>query len=289
MKLSGALEGALWMTATAAFLGASFAIVRYLSANFPVFELVFFRAAIGLLFMLPWIGFAGWRGLATRRIGDYSWRAATFFLGIALYYYALARLPVGDAVALYFTTPLFTLLFVALLLGERIGRRRILATLMGFGGALIVIRPGIAEVTLPMIAVLGTAVSYGIGNALTRGLALTESPSAMAVYNLALTLPLSLALAAFDWVMPGPEDALLLLALGMTGAFGEQCFARAFRAAPTATVMPPYFLQLPFGAGLAYLLLDEVPTIWVWLGAAVIVGAILYTLRLDDASDPVRR
>ncbi len=268
-----ATRGIGWMVAAAFFYAVTFVIIRELSKEFSVFELSFLRAAMGMLVMLPWLAHAGLAALRTARLGLYCLRAVVSYSGMVCWFYGLANVALADATALLFTAPLFTVAILAAALGERVTGRRLSAMLMGFAGAMIIVRPGFADVAPPVLALLYAAVAYGAVNAITRGLTLSENANAVVFYQFALVVPVSAAPAALDWITPGWGDVPLILVFGALSLVAMQCFTRALGAAPAAVVMPVFYLQLPVVAALAFLIYGETPDIWVWIGGAVICAA----------------
>ncbi|CAN0573490.1 unnamed protein product, partial [Laminaria digitata] len=144
---SGAVRGVLWMILSSMFYALIYVVVRGLSETFDVNQIVFFRAVLGSAFMLPWLFVAGVSALRTSKIGLYLWRMFFSYIGAVAWMYGIAGMPLADANALMFTMPLFTLVMAAIWLAERPGLHRWAATAVGFAGALIILRPGVIEVS----------------------------------------------------------------------------------------------------------------------------------------------
>ena len=268
-----AMRGIAWMMAATFFYAFTFVAIRELSRDFSVFELSFLRAGMGMLAMLPWLARARLAALRTPRLKLYCLRAVVTYSGMVCWFYGLANVKLADATALLFTSPLFTVAILAVALGEPVTRRRGAALAAGFAGAMIIIRPGFADIALPVIALLYTTVAYGAVNAITRSLALTDNANAVVFYQFALVVPVSAGPAALDWITPGWGDAPLILVFGALSVVSMQCFTRALGAAPAAVVMPVFYLQLPVVAVLAFVFYGETPDMWVWIGGAVICAA----------------
>lgn len=280
-RLPGATRGLLWMTLSAVFYALTYVTIRELSLSFNVFELVFFRATVGMLAMMPWLMRAGIGTLRTTRAKVYGIRVVATYTGMLGWFYGLANLPLADATALMFTSPFFTVIMLWLALDERVGARRWFAICLGFAGALIIIRPGFAAVGLATFAVMYTAISYGASNAATRALALTENPNAVVFYMFALVVPISLGPAVATWDMPAWTDVPLILAFGILSLVSMQCMTRGLAAAPASVVMPVFYLQLPLVAILAFLWYGEQPDAWIWVGAAIICSGAYYIGRAE--------
>lgn len=271
--LSGSTKGALWMTLSSFLFAITYVAVRELSETLTSFEVVFYRASIALLACLPWLIRTRAQGLRTRRMKDYVLRALAAYIGMVSWFFALANLPLATATSLSFTMPFFTVMFAALLIGETVGWARWAGIAAGFVGVLVVVRPGMMDVGMPVIAVLFTAVCYGYGNCSTRSLALTEDANASVFYLFALIAPLALGPAIWFFTMPTWADVPWILVLGLVTAVGQLCFTRALTVAPTSVAMPFFYMQLPCTALLGFLFYAERPDIWIWVGAAIIAGS----------------
>jgi drug/metabolite transporter (DMT)-like permease len=279
---SAAVRGVAWMTGAAIFFAVLAASVRELGRRYPSFELVFFQSAVTVACLLPWAVRAGAARLRTRRPGVHAVRAVAAFVGMWAMFHALKRMPLADAIAFLFTTPLFTILIASAVMGERVGMRRGFAILAGFAGALVIVRPGFAEVTPTVAVMLLAAFGFGVVNATTRLLARSDDPNALVFIMYAAMLAMSAVPAIADWRMPHAADVPLLALMGVATACAQQCITRSLGAAPPAVVMPAHYLQLPFAAIVGFVVFAEVPDLWIWVGAAIIAGATYYILRLES-------
>ncbi|MGF1610786.1 MAG: DMT family transporter [Kiloniellales bacterium] len=280
-RLSANAQGALYMAAAALGFAVMNTIIRYLSADFEPLQIAFFRNVFALAFMLPWLSRVGVTGLRTQRLGTHLWRAAIGFLSMVCWFYAIALLPLAEAISLNFTVPLFVTIGAALVLGEVVRLRRWSATIVGFLGVLIIVRPGFAEVTWPMALPILAAALMAVAALIVKSLSATEPPAVVVVYmNLILT-PLSLVPALFVWRWPDGWSLLLFLALGLVAAVAHIALTRSYARADASAVMPFDYLRLPFVAVLGFLLFGELPDLWTWLGAAVIAAAAIYIARRE--------
>ena len=270
------IEGALYMTAAAFCFAAMNAAVREASATLHPLEIAFFRNLFALLFILPWLLKGGIRGLATRRFPLHASRAVFGILAMSLWFTAVTLMPLPEVVALNFTLPLFVIAGAALILGERVGPRRLAATAVGFCGMLVILRPGFVELTwaatLPILAAVFMAGSV----LMVKRLSATESATAMVFYMNLLMTPLSLGPALFYWRWPDPAVWGLLAFLGLLAMLAHLALAVAYGKADASAVMPFDYMRLPFVAVLAYLLYGEVADLWTWVGAGIIAGSAIY-------------
>jgi drug/metabolite transporter (DMT)-like permease len=263
--------------------------VRVLSENLSTFEIVFWRMALSMAMLLPWYAWKGVHLLKTQRPGMHAMRAVVNFAGMILWFYAISVVPLGKAVAIHFTLPLFLLLLAALFLGERVGIRRITATLVGFGGTLVVLRPGAVEIGLPELIILGSAALYAGTVVFLKFMVKTETPLALTFYTNAFIFVFSVPLAIWTWTGPGVEDILPILVIGVMGTFAPFLYTTALRMADASVIAPTDFLRLPLTAGFAFALFGEVPEIWVWVGGGIIFLSTWYITAREGRLERERR
>ena len=214
----------------------------------------------------------------------YLGRSFLGFLSMLTWFTALAMMPLAEATALSFTSPLFATIFAVVLLHEVVRRRRWTATVIGFIGAMIILRPGMSDLGIAHALVLGSSALAGVNAILVKQLTRSESANAIVTYMTLYILPMSLVPALFVWVMPPLHTVPLIVGLGLLATFGHQAMTRAFVATDTSIVMSFDYARLPFVALIAWFVFGEVPDIWTWVGAAVIVGASTYIAHREAAA-----
>jgi drug/metabolite transporter (DMT)-like permease len=282
--LPGPIRGGLWMTFACLCFAGMNVIIRQLSIDLHPFQVVFFRNLGGLAFMLPWLVHSGVSALRTDHQRYYLGRSFLGFLSMLTWFYALALMPLAEATALSFTSPLFATIFAVLLLHEVVRGRRWTATAVGFVGAMIILRPGMTDLGVAHALVLGSSALAGINAILVKQLTRSESANAIVTYMTLYILPMSLVPALFVWVTPPLHTVPLIVALGLLATLGHQAMTRAFVATDTSVVMSFDYGRLPFVALIAWLVFGEVPDLWTWVGAAVIVGASAYIAHREAAN-----
>jgi len=223
----------------------------------------------------------GAAGLKTANQKLYFSRAFVGYASMLCWFSALVSLPIAEATALSFTSPLFATAAAALLLGEVVRRRRWTATIVGFLGAMIVLRPGVDAVSFAHGLVLASAALGGWNAITVKQLTRSDSANTIIVYMTLYLVPLSAIPAMFVWQWPSAHAWLLTGALGLFATIGHQSFTRALAECDASYVLPFDFTRLPMVAFLAYLVFGEVPDIWTWIGGAVIVGATVYIARRE--------
>ena len=269
-------EGVLWMAFACVCWVSNTLIVRPVTDEIAPIQMMFVRLAISLAVMLPFVWHLGWSALRIQRKGLYAIRAALMFTSMLAWIYSIKLLPIADAVALAFTAPLFATIMAALFLRERVGIRRWSAVVVGFVGALVILRPGVGLFDPNSFFVLLNAATWAGAVIVIRVLTRTENPTVMVLYTFILLTPMSAVPVFFVWQEPSLECWLLLATVAVTGVLGHLASTRALSLADTAVVIPVEYLQLPLNAIFAYMLFGEVPSIYVPIGATIIVSAVLY-------------
>ncbi|MGH6931804.1 MAG: DMT family transporter [Dongiaceae bacterium] len=197
---------ALWMLGASLLFAALSALIRHLGQQMHPFEVAFFRNLFGLAFMLPWLVRIGFGILRTRRFGLYLSRSTLSLVSMLCWFSALPMLPFEQAVALSFTAPLFATMGAALILRETVRARRWTATVLGFVGVLIILRPGVIGaagatdfISLgAFLAIASAMLSAGL-TLIVKDLARTEASDAVVTYMVLLLTPMSLGPALFVW------------------------------------------------------------------------------------------
>lgn len=275
------LKGALWMTLGCSGLGAMNVLVRYISTELHPFEIAFFRNLGQLVFMLPWLMSRGVIAMRTQRIGAHVIRSLLGLAAMLCWFTTLSIMPVAEATALSFTVPLFATIGAALILKETVRLRRWSATLIGFVGALIILRPGFTELSDAAMLALVSAAFIAAAVLMTKSLSRTDSAALIVFYTALIMTPLSVFPAIFVWETPSLEMFGWLVVIGGTAAGAHLCINKAFASADASAVMPYDFVRLPVAAVLAYMIFGAKVDMWTWLGAGVIFLATVYVARRE--------
>ena len=270
------MRAILFALAAMAFFSTMGVFIRLAGEHVHVLETVFLRNLLALPFMAPWLLRQGPTVLRTRRIGLLAARSGVNIVGTVAGFTAITLIPLAEATALSFTTPLFAALGAALLLGETVGWRRAAALAAGFAGVLLVLRPGAEAVTAGALLALAGALCIAGTILVVKKLTETERPETIVVYMALLQAPLALVPALFVWEWPSAEGWLWLFCLAGAGTAGHLCYTRALAAAEVSRVQPFDFVRLPLMAAFGFVLFGEEPTVWTWLGGAVICASTAY-------------
>ncbi len=276
LQLSGNSRGALWMIASGIGFSVMAVGIKLLGHRLDSFQIGFFRVVIGFLAILPFVIGGGLARLQTRHTGVHFVRAVFGLTAMYCSYYAIARMPLADYTGLSFTKPLFATLLAIVILGETVRWRRWTATLVGFLGVLVMVQPGAGTFQPAALAALVDSFSIAFLVTLVKRLPATETPLGMLFYFGLFAAVLSIGPAIYSWQWPTVFEWLLLLGVGVLGALSQLFWIRAFRAGEASAVAPFDYLRLPMAATVGFIGFSEQPTVWTFVGAAVIVASTLY-------------
>jgi drug/metabolite transporter (DMT)-like permease len=285
-RLPGTARGAIWMLGASLFFGTHGVWVRFaVGEGADPLIISFWRSLVLLLLILPWIVAHRRTALrSTHPLGQLL-RVAFSMIGLVLLVIAQANLPLAEVSALTFAAPLFGMMGAALFLGEVVRARRWVATLVGFAGVWLVLRPGVSDVSplfaLPLISALFIAGS----NLMIRFLAKDDAPTTTVAWLAIASVPFTLVPALFAWAWPTPVALFWMAMLGAAGLGAHICIVRAFTAAEASAVLSYDYSRLIVTSTLGFFVFAEMPTLWTWVGGAVIVGAVVYIAR-REGKDP---
>ena len=282
------VKGVLWMLVSAAALAGLTGVVRHMSAGLPPFEIAFFRSFFGLLILAPWLMRSGLGVLRTKRLGLYTMRCALGAATMLMWFTAISMVPLADAVALGFTSPLFVILGAALFLGEVVRGRRLGATLCGFAGAFIILRPGGGVLDPGAVLVLLSAVTLAGANLSVKELSRTEPVQAIVTYMVIFMVPLTFIPALLVWQTPTPAQLAELIGLAAVATLGNYAMTRAVAVADASAVMPYDYARLPFVALIGFFVFGETSDAATWIGAGVIAVASLYLAHHESKAEQRR-
>ena len=263
--------------------------VRLMSDTMTAFQIVFWRMLVSMAMLMPWYAWQGFGLLKTRRPGMHALRAAVNCGGMLLWFFAIAVVPLGKAVAIHFVLPIFVMVLAVIVLRERVGIRRMSAALVGFGGVLLVLRPNEFGIGWPEIMILGSALCYATTVIFLKYMVKSETPLALTFYTNFFILLFTIPPTIWFWVPPSVDDIFPILAIGVTGTFAPLLYTTALRIADASIIAATDFLRLPITAGLAFALFGEVPDIWVWIGGGIIFLSTWYIAVRESRLEKSRK
>jgi drug/metabolite transporter (DMT)-like permease len=282
-------RGILYMIAATVMFAVSSALSKWQVTSYSFAEVLFFRAVTSLLacaaLILPRTGLMAFR---TKRLRDHIGRSGTQAAAQSLIIIAFSLMPLGGAIAINFSAPLFATVFAALWLKEKVGLARGGALIVGFLGVLLVASPGADTFRVGALFALGNAVLYGSVTAAVRGMTTTESAETLTMYQmLFLAMFFAAAMPIFGFAWPTGLDLIVMLVNGLFNALGQYWWTRALSLAPPAAVGPFYYFSLVWAIGLGFLFWGEIPTLALLAGSAIVVGSGLFLLWHESAKKPL--
>jgi drug/metabolite transporter (DMT)-like permease len=272
------------MVGSAASFAAMGAAIKVASHELSIATVVFFRNAVGLAVLLPWLLPQGPAGLATRDLRGHLGRGLAGLGSMYFFFYAIARLRLADAVLLYQSTPLFLPLVERLWLGEPIPRRLAGVLAVGFLGILLILRPGSDVFSPAALAGLASALLAAVAQVGVRRLTRTE-PATRIVFYFGLIGSLVAAVpAAVAWTTPRQGLWSILLVIGVFATAGQLALTRAYAHAPAAQVGPFLYAGPVIAGVLDWWLWGTLPDRLFVAGALIVVTAAVLALRGGNGS-----
>ena len=296
---SPALTGILCALAGSAIFSINDVAIKSLSDAYALHQVILIRALIGMTFMLTLMALtrADFRQLLTRRPRGQLLRVVFVMVSNVTYFLGLAALPLADAVAIAFVSPLIVTMLSVLVLHEPVGPRRWAAVAVGMVGVIIMLRPGSGVFQPAAILVLISALCYAATNLMTRHMKATESAFALSLYiqigfiivsgvmgltvgdgHLSGSSDPSMAFLLRGWLWPPVADWPAFVASGLAVAMGGLLIAQAYRLGDAALIAPFEYVGMPFAIFCGVVMFNTWPDLTAWLGIALIIGAGLYTL-----------
>ncbi len=275
-------QGALLIVVSALGFTVNSTLAKLLAnGGMDPFQIALARAFFAFGALLPFLLRGGIKRFHTKHPWVHFGRAlagsTAMFLGI----YAIAHLPLATVTALGFTTPLFTVVLAALVLKERVRWRRWSATLVGFGGVLVMVRPGAETFDPNALASLAAALLVAWAVTLVKRFPPGESQAVMLFYFCVTSLLVAIVPAIAVWRQPTPLEWVMLAAVGLVGVAAQALFIKAYRTGESSFIAPFDYSKLIFAGIIGYLLFAEVPDGWTLAGATVIVASTLYIARRE--------
>ena len=274
---------ALKVLSVGVFMGMA-TLIKVTADKVPPGEAVFFRSAFAMPVIVVWLLVTRklGQGLATRNPLGHFWRALVGTMAMGCGFAGLGLLPLPEVTAIGYAAPLLTVIFAAMFLGEQVRAFRILSVALGMAGVLIILSPRlsalgegqmIAAEALGAVVVLTGAVFAALAQVFVRRLVQVETTTAIVFYFSMNAALLSLVTLPWGWVMPDPATAGFLVLAGVLGGFGQVLLTSSYRHADASLIAPFEYSSMLLALGVGYLFFDEVPTLLMLCGAALVVSA----------------
>lgn len=272
------------------------AIAKHLSATLPVVQVTWARYVFHLVLAVPillWTQRGGGQ-MVPRRIGLQLLRGVLLVCSTFTFFLSVKYLPLADALALAFVSPLVVTAVSPFLLGEKVGIRRFTAVGVGFIGALIVIRPGSGVMHWASLLALSAGVTYALYVVMTRKLAGTAPPIVTLVYGALFGALVTSTALPFAWKPPTGTEWAWMVAIGMCAACTHYLLIKAYEAAPASLLQPFTYIEIVTATILGYFWFGDFPDAWTGLGVAILIASGIYIslrerklhLKRDETSAP---
>ena len=285
---AGNLRSIVFMLVAVGFFALMDAVLKTLSARYPVLQIAALRGMTALPLVLVYIAWRGaWHTVLKVRWPLHLLRGVLGIVMLSLFTMGVRELPLSAAYTLFFIAPLLITALSVPVLKERVPAAHWWAIGVGFIGVLIALRPSGDDlqagfVTVGGLATLGAALCYAIAAVTGRLATRTDSSESMVLWMMVMMAIGAGALALPGWVAIQRGDAPLLLALAITGFCGQLAITEAFRHGQASAVAPFEYSALAWGLGLDWLIWHTLPASHTWLGAAIIIGSGLYLVRREQ-------
>ena len=305
LNMTGPRLGAFCAVVSVVFFATNDMAIKFLSGGYALHQVVLIRSLIGLLIVIGLIApfTDGWAIMRTKRLKMHILRGLCVVCANMTFFLGLAAMPLADAVAIFFISPLVITALSVVFLNEKVGPQRWTAIIIGFIGVLIMMRPGTASFQLASLLPLAAAVFYATIHIITRRIGGTESAATMAFYIQAMFIIVciimglavgdgrfgdqndpSLAFLLRAWEWPLVTDYPIFLLIGVGIGIGGYLISQAYRVAEVSFVAPFEYLALPMSVIWGMAVFGEFPDTLDYVGMIFILGAGLFTIWRDAIS-----
>ncbi|MGZ5828907.1 MAG: DMT family transporter [Xanthobacteraceae bacterium] len=275
-------RGIALILASTVFLGASDITAKYLSATLPSIEIAWIRFLVFALIMVPaMVPGLPIHALRTSRPGFQLLRGMALLSSSLLFISGLRFLPIAEASATSFVSPLLVTALSIAFLGESVGLRRWSATAVGLIGVMIILRPGTSAFHPAAFFPLVSALAWAVTLIMTRMMSGQERATTTMTYSSIAGVCILSVLVPFIWVAPSWQDILLGVLIGFASTAGQWIVVLAFRYGDASVLAPFSYIQLLWASIFGFLIFGEVPDVWTVTGAVFIVGSGLYTAHRE--------
>jgi drug/metabolite transporter (DMT)-like permease len=272
-------RGILLSLASTVLFSILWCCVKELSERYPVYEVAFFRNFFAIFPIAVMLApRRSWRMLRVRRISGHVWRAFIGVVGMVFGFLSYHLMPLADAIAISFMSPLVVTALSVPLLGEKVGIHRWSAVVIGFGGVLVIVNPGAGMFTPGVSVAICGAIASALSAITIRQLNRSDPPLAIVFYFTLFSTLFTAVPLPFLWVTPSGADWGLLFLMGLTGGVGQYFITRAYGLAPAAVISPFGYSGLLWATALGWLLWGDIAEPRVFAGAAIVIASGLYIL-----------
>lgn len=276
-KILGTTFILLW----ALSFSSAMAFAKALSPEVDSIIVLFMRYFFGLLFFSPFVVRVGVKGFVTKR--PILQLVRVLFVGAAMgcTYYAYRNLPLALATSIGMTGPLFTTILAMLILKDHVSLSKWALIIFGYFGVVVMVRPHEMPVSIGVWVELFANLFAALGIICTKVLTRTDSTVTIMLYTTTATTFIAALLAISIWKTPEPHDLMILVVVGACGVFSQYCYVTALKYADPSYLAPFEYTRLCFAVPVGFFFFQELPTLWTFFGAVMIIGATYGLTRLE--------
>lgn len=276
LSLPGLGHGIFWMIMASIVSNSNDLIIKILGETFAPFQLTFLRFFTGAILLVPFILKQGTANLKTNNLGYQITRSVLLFVAIALWCYGASKVQLTLVTTLSFTVPLFVLPLAALILKEKVGIQRWVATLAGFSGIVAIAHPSGTNEIVPVLALAMSCVFFACLDVINKKILIKESMLNMLFYSACGTALISLPFALYIWVELSLSDYLYLIVLGIGSNLILFFILKAFSCTEVSSLSPFRYTELIVSAFMGYIIFNEIPSSALIIGAIIIICSTLF-------------
>ena len=259
-------------------------LIRIGSAELPATTMIVARNVLAFLCLTPLLFRRGFQVVRAPRPFFCMWLGVIQIISNVGWFVALKVVPVADATALSFLTPVITPVLAIFFLQEPPRPARFVALAVGFVGALVIVRPGFQAVSPEMLMLVGSSLIMAGFTLIVRKASRDHSSETIVFYTLIASQPLAILIAIPELSWPSAWSWMLLFGIGFSASLGQITATLGYGSGETSLVMPFDFLRLPVAAMISIAMVGEAPDLWTWIGAAVIFAAAWFVVRREARS-----
>ena len=279
------LVGIFWLSLGAFVFAVVDVLVKSLGGRFDPLQISLFRYACGFIFLIPLFVRFGFDNLKTKRLRIHVLRMLLAFAAQLGIFVTVINMPLAEATAFMFSKPLFTTVVAVVLLSEIVSVKRWAATVAGFLGVVVLVRPGMEAFNPFALLAIGSALTFAIANVMIRLMSSTEPTPRILFYYHVGGVVLFAGPCAWVWKNPFGIEWLQLVLIGGLTTVGIYSFMRAFTVGEANAVGPAENVRLIYAVLFGYFLFSEIPSIWTCVGALMIVGSTFYIARVEARAE----
>ena len=263
--------------------------IRKASENIHVLEVVFFRNLLAFIVMLPLLKSTGLAAIKMNNTRLFFMRGFVGAIGMIAGFTCLTLIPLAQATAISFSQPLFITIGATIFLGEIIKARRIAAIIVGIIGMLIIVQPGFISFSFGIMLAIISALALSVNALIVKKLTITDTPQTIIMWMVIMLIPITFIPAISVWQWPSFETWLYLWGIAILGTLAHFSFTKSYTMAEITSLEPIGFIKLPIIALLGWMIFEEIPGTWTWVGGLIIfISTIYISQREAKASNSLK-